>query len=830
MFIQPRLFILLLIGFVLCTHAVRAQTDLAAANAIAPWMDEAGRETTPHRQNDGDLRESDLKRLSLSDLTDEKRAPVLKTQDLPENLTPLEEIYSERAGEELRQYGYDLFGDADEFNPNVLPAGAVQDDYILSAGDRLDMTVRGQISARESVRIGNDGKVIIESFMPVTAAGRSLGDVRKELEAQAKDMHNTQVFVSLSGVRQIGVLVAGHAQKPGRKNLTGFHSVLDALSAAGGVERTGSLRRIKLVRSGRSTYIDLYTVMMQSGGNADMLLKDGDRIIIPPIGASVAIAGAVKRKGIYEIRRGEKLSLNDMLGLSGGVLTPGNNRFLKLSSGQDGEEPTIEIHKHGAKQFGDGALLLAQQAQRKRTRTVTLKGHTRKAGPHDYAHAKTLAALIENEKVFGDDIYPLMGLITRKDSDRLTRKLIEFSPKQVVQKTFDRELKEGDEVHLFSTAQIHALQDREEELYKEISAGGKNDNIDNPVIAAFLKERSAFIRGAVRRPGPYPIAGGSTLSSALAVAGGTTIEANLQNIEVTSRLAGEGHQGQGRSGVRRIKVNLHEQNGDSVEIGPGDTVRVNQTFKRVEDQSVMILGEVHHPGRYDLMAGDTVLSLIERAGGLTEQGYPDGAIFSRAAERKREESRYKAQARDLEMKLAASLQNIDKDKKPDMAQVSAVQSLVGELKHAQAVGRITVEVDPSSLMADPEQDMLLESGDRIYIPKRPLTVRVAGEVLSPAALQFRKNKNPSEYIREAGGTTYYADTDRAFVVFPDGSAKPLNVSMWNHSPTFVPPGSTIIVPRDPKPFDFLESAERISQVLANLAISGLYIDAISDDD
>ena len=244
----------------------------------------------------------------------------------------------------------------------------------------------------------------------------------------------------------------------------------------------------------------------------------------------------------------------------------------------------------------------------------------------------------------------------------------------------------------------------------------------------------------------------------------------------------------------------------------------------------MIIGEVNHPGRYDLMPSDTLSKLVERAGGLTADSYPDGAIFSRATERTREESRYKAQAQDLSMKLAASLQQVDDDKKPDMGQVQTTESLIAQLRNAKAVGRITVEADPASLQANPEQDILLETGDKIFIPKRPLTVRVAGEVLSPASLQFRKGKDPGEYIREAGGTTYYADRDRAFVVYPDGSAQPLNVNMWNHQSTFIPPGSTIIVPRDPKPFNFLESAERISQMLANLAISGLYIEAIGDDD
>ncbi|HTK83677.1 MAG TPA: capsule biosynthesis GfcC family protein, partial [Patescibacteria group bacterium] len=156
--------------------------------------------------------------------------------------------------------------------------------------------------------------------------------------------------------------------------------------------------------------------------------------------------------------------------------------------------------------------------------------------------------------------------------------------------------------------------------------------------------------------------------------------------------------------------------------------------------------------------------------------------------------------------------------------IGAVQELINELKDAKPVGRITVQADPGVLAAHSDQDILLEAGDRIVIPRRPLTVRVTGEVQSPASLAFRNDKDASEYIKEAGGFTYNADDDRAFVVYPDGSAQPLHVSMWNQSMTMVPPGSTIVVPRDPKPFDFIQTARDVSQILSNLAITGIFID------
>lgn len=757
--------------------------------------------------------ELSLKRLSLNDLENIIAPSVSKKQ---KSQSTIEVLYSSRIVDELEQYGYDLFQTNDNKNNEQIsiPSGSIQDDYVLSAGDQLNIIMRGQTNSRQNYEIDNQGLLIIENLTPITAAGRSLKNVKQDLETAVSTLHNTQIFVSLAAIRQIGVLVVGHVNKPGRQNLTAFNTVLDALTKSGGIQKTGSLRNIKLVRKGITTTVDLYQLLMASSTGADKLLQDGDRIIVTPIGSTMAISGSVKRPAIYEIRDGEEVSTHQALALAGGVLTTGQNRYMKLEYTDKGEEIVQEISTPANRIFGDSSILIVAQSEQKRTEDVTLAGHTRQPGTHDLKKAKTLSELINNEKVLGKNIYPLIGVIERRDADELAEKLIAFSPTMVLKKKFDEKLSEGDTVRLFSVEQIDNL-DTDNKLIHKVST--KEDIIDDPILISFLKERSVFVRGAVRKTGAYPITQGTSLKNILAVAGGIALEGNEESIELASRTNG-----------RRL-INISTDNPSDIILDSGDTVRVNQKFHKITTKTVSLLGEVNHPGNYDLMVGDTLLDLINRAGGLTDQAYPDGAIFSRADERKREEARYKAQAQDLEMKLATSLQSMDEDKKPDMTQISATQGLIAQLKDADAVGRITVEADPATLTANPEQNILLEKGDRIFIPKRPLTVRVAGEVLSPAALQFRTNKNPNEYISQAGGTTHYADKDRSFVIYPDGSAQPLSIGNWSHNDVMIPPGSTIIVPRDPKPFDFLESAGRVSQVIANLAISGLYIEAIGDD-
>jgi len=768
-------------------------------------------------------------------------------QDEPRVLSALERSYAGRIVDELEQFGYDVFGAGAVGAVQALPAmGAVQDDFVLGVGDELDITFTGQRSDQTVYKIDSSGRVLIKDFAPIPAAGRTIADVKLSVQAAADQLYNTKAYVSLGSVRQIGVLIVGHVERPGRQMLSAFHSVLDALAQAGGIEKTGSLRQVKLVRNGRSSIIDLYGVLMHGSLGNDLRLMDGDRIIVPSIGPTVAVGGEVKRPGIYEIPQvitgrfasgaadsARKVSLGEMLDLAGGILSPGKNRFLKMAVGNLGQEDVGEVEDMRVRQFGNGAILMVSKGENKRVGTVELEGQTRRPGIHALSENRTLSSLISSSDILGSDIYPLLGVIERWNEVQLAREHIGFPLKLVLDGEYDRQLQDGDVVHLFSNEQIESLnsEDTPDLVSTRLEVGSFNPEeedgrIIDEVLHSFVSERVAFVRGAVRKPGAYPVSDGVTLDNLLAVAGGLALEANTGNIEITSSLQGEGHQSDGRSGTRRLTLNLREIAAQDVPIGFGDSVRVNQKFKKTTDKTIYVGGEVMNPGAYDLMAGDKVSDLIARAGGLTAQAYADGAIFSRASERRAEEARFRAQARMMRQAVAAALEKSEKD--VNAGQIAEARALAEELENVQGVGRITVTAAPDMLAVKPELDMLLEAGDRLHIPKRSLSVRVSGEVLSAAALQFRDDKKPLDYIHEAGGFTFHADKDRAFVLYPDGSAQPLQVSSWNYNPIFIPPGSTVVVPRDPKPFDFIESAKDVSQILSNLAITAIFVDDVRD--
>ena len=102
------------------------------------------------------------------------------------------------------------------------------------------------------------------------------------------------------------------------------------------------------------------------------------------------------------------MTLDQALGLSGGVMTPGKNRYMKLEYTPSGEETVQDINTPKLAAFGDGSILMVAQSEQKQTSSVTLSGNTRKPGIHDLKKSKTLSGLISDAKVLGENIYPLM--------------------------------------------------------------------------------------------------------------------------------------------------------------------------------------------------------------------------------------------------------------------------------------------------------------------------------------------------------------------------------------------------------------------------------------
>ncbi|HWY14789.1 MAG TPA: SLBB domain-containing protein [Rhizomicrobium sp.] len=341
-------------------------------------------------------------------------------------------------------------------------------------------------------------------------------------------------------------------------------------------------------------------------------------------------------------------------------------------------------------------------------------------------------------------------------------------------------------------------------------------------LVSFAADYLVWVEGDVHDPGTYLAEGGSSLSAVIGAAGGLVLQADLSAITVTSSDIDAG------SGTSHTVRNSYRGNSiadfEKVTLRPLDTIIVRPVFSDRETGTVSVVGAVRYPGTFDIMRDERLSSLLGRAGGLTDEAYPLGAVFTRiSAQQSEAEGNYR-EAVELQTGAltAATTPNVN----PSL--LTYLQSLEGQLLHQPALGRITVTADPTILAVKPELDTLLQPGDFIYIPKRPSTVSVSGEVLNPGSFQYRPDMSLDDYVDLAGGYSKVAEDDETFVILPDGSARTGSsniVSFFGSDP--IPPGSTIVVPPNPAPFNTMEFLTQVSQIFGQLAIAAAGLSAVS---
>ena len=341
-------------------------------------------------------------------------------------------------------------------------------------------------------------------------------------------------------------------------------------------------------------------------------------------------------------------------------------------------------------------------------------------------------------------------------------------------------------------------------------------------LISFASDYLVFIEGNVHDAGPYLAEGGTSLATALNAAGGLTLRADLSAITVTSSAIDTA------TGASRTIRNQYRGNSmadfEKIALQPQDTIIVRQVYSDRESGTVMVVGAVRYPGTFDILRDEHLSSLLGRAGGLTDEAYPLGAVFTRISAQQAEAQGNYREAVELQTGAlsAATTPNVN----PQI--LTYLQALEQQLLKQPALGRITVTADPTILVVKPELDTLLQPGDFIYIPKRPSTVAVSGEVLNPGSFQYRPNMTVDDYIEHAGGYTKVAEDDETFIIMPDGSARTPSsniLSFFGTDP--IPPGSTIVVPPNPAPFNTMVFLTQISQIFSQVAIAAASLSVIS---
>ena len=138
-----------------------------------------------------------------------------------------------------------------------------------------------------------------------------------------------------------------------------------------------------------------------------------------------------------------------------------------------------------------------------------------------------------------------------------------------------------------------------------------------------------------------------------------------------------------------------------------------------------------------------------------------------------------------------------------------------------------VTADLKALADNPARDPLLEPGDVVFVPPKPYSVAVLGEVLQPGNIPFTKDMSAGDYIERAGGYSRFADEDETILVLPDGSARRVDNSWLSFGSDHIPPGSTIFVARDISGVDLHQIIIDTTQILSQLAVSAASLAVLS---
>jgi protein involved in polysaccharide export with SLBB domain len=621
--------------------------------------------------------------------------------------------------------------------------------------------------------------------------------------------------ITLGELRSIRVFVLGDVVNPGSYTVSGLATMTGGLFAGGGVKPIGSLRNVALRRDGNTVAtLDLYDLLLRGDTRNDVRLQPGDAIFVPPIGATVSVDGEVRRPAVYEIKN--ERSVEELLALAGGLNPNASRGAVKLERVVPNRGTTvqdIDVGGAGAQTaVRDGDVLRVPPNLDQLESSVRLTGNVYRPGLHQWRPGMRLTDLLpspELVKPFSDLGYVLIRRERAANVDMEVRSADLRRAWAQPSGEANVVLQARDTVHVFNIEAGRA--EILVPLIDELEAQAQ-PNQPLPVVR---------VGGQVRAPGEYPIESGMRVSDLLRAGGGLSETAYANSAELTRYAVIDGKYRETELITVNLAGLLRGNSADDVALTPYDFVNVKEVSRWRGDESVTIRGEVVFPGSYPIRRGETLSSVLSRAGGLTELAFPEGSVFTREELRVREREQLEVLARRIERDLAAI--SVSEPNASDT--ITTGQSLVTQLRNAVATGRLVIRLG-DLLAGVKEADITLKDGDQLLVPDRRQEVTVVGEVQYATSYVFDGGLNRGDYIAKSGGLAPRADNKRIYVVRASGEVVASSGARWfrrDGGGDEIRPGDTIVVPLDvDQP---LARWSAITQIIYNLAIAAAAVNS-----
>ena len=771
-----------------------------------------------------------------SDQAEDLQVTVIEAADgdVPTSST-LEDQYrkkyqSDLAGS-LAQFGYNLFAHSSgQVLQNVVPGP----DYIVVPGDQVRIRLWGaSVDVQYVSQVDADGTINVPQIGVISVAGEQLGSLESRIKDEAlKYMQGINVSVALEKLHSVEVYVIGEVSNPGLHVVPAFSTLFKGLQAAGGINKSGSLRSVSLYRGDSLvSSFDLYDLILSGNRGGDQILRDQDVIFVPRIGSTVAIAGAVHQPGIFEILH-EK-SVAQILDFAGGTLPNAYSQSLyikRYDANNDFQVVDLRSHQQDVLSRNvilSGDLLEIPYAPVAPASAVILEGHVKAPQTFAYSPGLRLSDVIRGVDTLKPEALTEYALLHRYNKQSTRYEMEKFPLGQVLSGDFDQELQPYDRIEILSRSELG------------------------------IKETVA-ISGAVWRPDTYDFLPGMTVADLLALAGGVKDHEYMQGnaylyrydpaslqytiqrfdlplvlknenaislqafdkVELLSRTnynfddpvriegavrksgeyvwrksmtvrdlidmaGGETFGAQpgrvevsrvtiqgGESTTTHLTVDLQQQSGFLLQ--PYDYVRMPIAKDATTIAKVQITGEVLYPGTYSVKEGEHLSDVLRRAGGFTDQAYYYGARFTSEKSRQIQQASIDKMVARLQMQLrretaAAGEIALSGDAvEAARLQQDAAGRLLTELEKVRADGRVSMRLGPLSEFAGSMHDFVIRDGDSLFVPQRPGFVSVVGSVYTPNSFVYQPGMTIGNYLEMSGGPTKEADEDYIYVQRANG--------------------------------------------------------------
>ena len=727
-----------------------------------------------------------------------------------------------------KYFGYNLFNPTTRtlsFETNLLIP--TPDDYVLGPQDQLTINVFGASERNYTLEVKSSGAILLPNVGPVGVSGLTLKKVEIAIKRRLSLVYpdlltgspNTYVEVTVTRIRTLKVNMVGELKMPGTYTVNGLSTVFNALYVAGGPSEIGTLRDIKVYRNNELlSTVDIYEFLVNGVTNTNVRLQNDDVILVGPYLNRLELKGEVKRPGIFEMKAGETIS--DVMTFSGGFNEFANTEKVKLSRITNSSIQIADIFSDQLNLFEtkSGDVIEVGRFIERYENRIQIGGSVYRPGSYGLTTNMTIKDLIERAGGLHQDSYLNKALLTRITAD-MGSEILSVDLNSVMSGGPENiELREEDRLEVLS------IYDLEEEMLVKIS-------------------------GEVNAEGVYRYSEGMTVSDLIFLANGYKASAKKSNVEIARK-----PENQSRTNQRELIIeDLSAMESDGILLRPSDHIIVRRDPTYFPERSVEILGEVSHPGKYVLQSEDDRISdVLSRMDGFGESAYLEGVTLIRKTEFFTDNLEKTNRNQDLievinsldSTQLSQSdllyIEQAMKELEEGSSNFSG-ENLATEAKKQRLIElanknpsltdiRIreseSIPLDIKEIIRKPgsNEDLKLEDGDIISVPKKLETVRVRGRVLFPNTVRFESGQSLRYFVGKSGGFDSRANRSKSYVVYPNGEVAQTRRFLFFKKFPEIQPGSEIIVPI--KPIKIPVAPSEIVGLTTGLATLALIVNQI----